>query len=240
LAIFLSIIIWANPPHSLLGDKQGEQGLDMAFDFPFFPGETISYDIMKLRLKAGEATLVYNGPVKINNRDAVLITFTSKALKFLDEEEIFLDPTTFYPITVKRNLNLWGKKECIVEEYSSDKGLVKITKESNGKVTEQVIENPFPLDNIYGFIYRYRKSGQFRIGEILKIHLPTRDVEFRLVEMRNLKTDDKTLDAYYMESSPKKYKVWFGQDHKRIPLRIDGAVGIGNTSMVINSYRGSL
>ena len=77
---------------------------------PYLPGETVTFDIKKLGMKVGEATLVYRGPGRIANRDTVLIEFTSRAINFLDEEKIYLDPVRMVPMVVERNLNIFGKK----------------------------------------------------------------------------------------------------------------------------------
>src|SRR5437867_4279501 len=47
-----------------------------------FKGEKITYAIRKLNVKAGTATLLFNGPAKIDGRDSVLITFTADGLNF--------------------------------------------------------------------------------------------------------------------------------------------------------------
>ena len=47
----------------------------------------------------------------------------------------------------------------------------------------------------------------------------------------------ETYEAYYLESSPKKYRIWLGTSERKIPLRIDGAVGFGNTSLVMKEYQ---
>ncbi len=203
---------------------------------PFNVGETITYDIKKL-LTVGEATLTFKGEAQINKQDALLIIFTAKALNFFDEEKIYLDPKTFLPIVVERNLNLWGKKEVITEEYDHQKGSIKITKKSGGKTTETVMKRPGPIDNIYGFIYRYRVSGQNKKGERFKIHLPTRDVEFQLVGEEKIKVAKQEFTAYYMESVPKKNMVWFEKASGKIPLKIDGAVNLAAASLVMKEYK---
>src|SRR6185436_3827257 len=112
---------------------------------PYQPGETITYDIKKLGMKVGEATLVYRGPGRVANRDTILIEFTSRAINFLDEEKIYLDTVNMVPMVVERNLNIFGKKEKIKEFYDQQKGTVRIVK--NGE-TQTLTKNP-PIENIY-------------------------------------------------------------------------------------------
>ncbi len=113
---------------------------------------------------------------------------------------------------------------------------MRIVKTAKGETTEQVIENGARFDNIYGFIYRYRQRGQFQMGEEFHLHLPTRDVTFKLVEHSLLNVAGQELEAYYMDSVPKQYKVWFDSSSKKIPLMIDGAIGFGHTSMIMEGY----
>ena len=205
---------------------------------PFQNGETIRFDIKNFGIKAGEATLVLNGPVQLGSRQVLLITFTANALHFFDEEKIYVDPATYYPIAVHRNLDLWGKKEKIVEEYDTQKGTVRIYKEANGKTSTMAIEKKGQLDNIYAFLYRYRQGGQFEVGENHMLNLPTVDIKIQLVKLASVKTsDDKEHLAYFLESNPSKYKIWFAQTENRIPLRLDGSVGFGKTYLVLSSYQ---
>ncbi len=205
-------------------------------DLPFRQGERVVYDIRKLNLKIGEAVLTFHGLTQLDHRPVFLITFVSKGPEFFDEERIFFDPGTFLPVQVQRDINIFGRKEKIVERYSPRDGVVEIVKTLRGKTTRDVIRKPQRLDNLYCFIYRYRRSGGFQIGEDLQMHLPTKDVQFKLLTTDPLKINGKPLDAYYMESVPGKYRVWFSKSLDKIPLRIDGAVGFGKTALVMREY----
>ncbi len=203
----------------------------------FAAGETIVYDIKKFALKVGQAVLIFKGEVPWEGREALLVTLTSRGLNFFDEEKIYLDPRTFLPLRVERDLDIFGKKERIVEHYSPDNGAVRIVKTARGETTDQVIQKGHRLENVYGFIYRYRLRGEFSAGARTAIHLPTADVAFTVLGLEKVALAGRQTDAYYMESLPKKYRVWFDTSPARVPLRIDGAVGFGNTAMILNEYR---
>ena len=95
----------------LAGVGAGSVGAaDAPAPLPFRPGETIRYDIKKLKMRVGQASLTFHGLVSMEGQSALLITFTSKGLKFFDEEKIYVDPRTFLPRLVERNLNIFGKK----------------------------------------------------------------------------------------------------------------------------------
>lgn len=199
--------------------------------------ETIIYDIKQFGMTVGEAVWQSQGVVDLGGEKAYLMTFTSKAPQFRDEEKIYLHPQTFLPLRVERILNIFGKKEHIIEYYNAAEGSVKIRKTVRGKTTEQILRKGRRLENIYGFICRYRKTGKFVIGENMRIDLPMREVAFELIQREALEISGKNYNTYYLQSNPAKYKVWFDQSPERIPLRIDGTVGLGKTAMVMREYR---
>lgn len=208
--------------------------------YPFATGETITYVIKSLKVNVGKATLTYHGIAELNGRKVYYIQFVATGMNFLDEEKIYASTDNFYPLMVRRDLNIWGKKEKIVEEYDHRQGTVKITKYVKDKQTAQTIKKDGLLDNIYCFIYRYRHAGVFQLGDSFLIRLPTRNVTIKLAKMTKLKTTDEQYDAYLMISKPSKYQVWFDTSDRKIPLKIKGTVGLNNTDMTMTSYRASL
>ena len=205
---------------------------------PFRVGEVITYDIRQIGLKVGQATLTLIGETPHEGRNLFLVVLKADGFNFYDQEEVYLDPVTFYPVLVLRDLNIFGKKEKIREDYLQDAKKIYIHKTSGGKTTEQVLDTRGAVDNIYGFIYRYRKSGSFTIGEEVDIHLPTQDLKIGIVKKIAIDVARRRAASAYMESRPDKYKIWFGIDRGHIPFKISGAVGIGNTLMVMTDYKG--
>lgn len=203
----------------------------------FRPGETITYDIKKFLVTVGEASLVYSGPVELQGRTAMLITFTAKGFQFYDQERIYIDPVSFHPLVIERDLNIFGSDEKIVEYYDATRGKVRIVKTAGGQTTEQILEKGERFENIYGFIYRYRNSGKFQERESTSLHLPTQDVKFELVKNVKINMAKKDYEAYYMRSAPRQYHVWFDASGRRIPLKIIGAMGGANVSMVLSEYK---
>ncbi len=199
--------------------------------------ETIHYHIMQMGIKAGDADLAVVGKTSYKGKETFLITFKADGFNFLDEEKIYLDLQSFKPLFVERNLNVFGSKEQITEEYLTDKGEIKITKTAGGKQTEDVLKKSGVIDNIYGFIYRYRHSGSFQMGDEIDVNLPTKDLKIALVKKLKVQAAGKNYDSFYMQSKPPKYKIWFDTSDKKLPLRISGAVGIANTVMVMTDYK---
>lgn len=205
----------------------------IAFAQPFQIGENITYDIKKLGVSAGKATVELKGEAVVNNQKRLLIIFTAKGPKFLDEEKIYVEPETFLPVRVERNLNIFGKTEQITEDYDAKKGLVKITKIAGGKTTGQVIEKKSRMENIYGFLYRYRQTGNFKIGDTVQLNLPTKNLALKIVKQYDISIAGKRYSSFFMQSDPKRYNIWFDSGSQKLPLRIDGALGMGKTSMML-------
>ena len=203
---------------------------------PFRAGEVMTYDIKQGFIKVGQATLTFPGEAQYEGRRLFLIVFRADGFNFYDEEKIYLDPDTFFPSVVLRDLNIFGAKEKIREDYLQGAKKIYMHKFAWGKQTEQVIAVDNPVDNIYGFIYRYRRGGSFRTGEDLDIVLPTQKLKIGIVRPERINAAGRKAASLYMESKPDKYKIWFSIDSRHIPLRIDGAVGIANTVMMIADY----
>lgn len=202
-----------------------------------FTGERCVYSIKKFGIKAGFATLEYVGDLELGGKKVVLIVFTAKGFNFFDEEKIYADPETLLPVRVERDLNIFGKKENIVEYYDAQHNTVRIVKYKNGEqVDEVVFEQEQPIDNLYCFLYRYRQTGIFEKDARFRMYLPTKDVEFKIVGQEEIGFSNDGDTAWYMESQPREYRVWFGVGDQKIPLRIDGAVGLAKTAMILTEY----
>jgi hypothetical protein len=200
---------------------------------PFQQGEKICYSVKQFGVKAGDATLELKGDAYLEGKRYTLILFRAKGFNFYDEERIYVDGATWLPQRVLRDLNIFGKKEKIAEDYFHSDGYVRVTKIANGKTVVQRFDTKGPVDNIYGFIYRYRLSQKFGQGDGFAMQLPTTRVNLKLMEATEFKTAGKTYQAVLMRSDPAKYSIWFDTGVRRLPLRIAGAVGLSNTVMTM-------
>jgi hypothetical protein len=193
--------------------------------------ETIHYDIYT-GFKVGEASLKIAGETQFRGQKTILIIFKATGPNLYDEENIFLDPQTYKPLFVQRIYN----KEKIFEDYFTDRSKIRIVKKVGDKTTVQVLSNKKQVENIYGFIYRYRKTGSFKTGDLLELNLPTRDLKIELVKRVPLAVAGKKYDTFYMQSKPSKYKIWFESSELKVPLRISSIIGVLNTSMIMTRY----
>jgi len=225
-------------------DCRGKQTASLAmtlflFSFILLPqlrAETIHYSIRQMGFD-GEATLSMVGPKDYKDHKTLLIVFKANGVNFSDEEDIYVDPSTYKPLFVERDfsLNVFGKGKTL-EEYLPSKGEILVTKTEGNRVSQQVIKKAGNVDNIYGFIFRYRKEGSFKMGDVLNMVLPTRDLKIKLVNRQEFKTGGKTYDSYYMQSQPTRYKIWFDSSEHKWPLQITGTIGFINSVMTMTGY----
>ncbi len=200
--------------------------------------ETLTYGIKKFGIRVGEATIEYTEEFDLGGKKAVQIIFTAKGIGFFDQEKIYADPKTMLPLRVERDLDLPVIKEHIVEYYDPQKNIVEIVKSKKGKKVDTVqFKRDHPIDNLYCFIYRYRRNGIFAEGEKFQMNLPTKDVSFEIVRREKNNFYKGADEAWFMESRPSEYRVWFGTQDPKLPLRIDGAVGMAKTAMILEDYQ---
>lgn len=204
---------------------------------PFAKGEMIRYGIKKMGVKVGEATLVFEGETQHEGKPYDLIVFTAKGFNFFDEERIYVDGKTFLPKFVLRDVNVFGKKATVTEVYDQVAGTVTITKVAKGGTTVRILEKTGPIDNIYGFIYRYRLHGGFDREERVQVALPAMDITVAGVKNVELKAAGKTYQALLLRSVPSQYSIWMDQGPAHVPLRIAGAVGFAKTVMTMVEHQ---
>ena len=208
----------------------------LAAEAPFVPGEKIHYSVRQLGVKAGDAVLEFKGDAYLEGRKSTLIVFTAKGFNFYDEERIYVDPVSFFPFKVMRDLNIFGNKENIMEEYFPAEGFIRVTRTFHGETTVKDIRKSGVVDNIYGFLYRVRQQDDMSVGKKLDLRLPTVDLKLEAVSEVKFNAMGKTYQSVMMKSVPAKYTLWFDPGPQRLPLRIAGALGMSNTVMVMTGY----
>ncbi|MBF0331674.1 MAG: hypothetical protein HQL17_07025 [Candidatus Omnitrophica bacterium] len=204
---------------------------------PYGPGEKIRYVIKQSAFKVGEATLEFQGETYRDGKKYTLIIFTSKGFNFYDEERIFVDGATLLPQRVIRDLNIFGKKEQIMEDYDQATGTIRVTKLADGVSSEQLLKKEGPIDNIYAFLYRFRGQTAFKAETTFDLKLPTLDVTIAHVKSVPFNAAGKTYQSSLIRSVPSKYSIWMDEGPQHLPLRIAGAVGISNTVMTMIEYQ---
>ena len=130
---------------------------------------------------------------------------------------------TFAPFDVRALL-----EEILAEQQPA-------IEKKNLKLTTKVERGDYALS---GDRDKLRQVFANMIDNAIK-YTPKGDVAVKLSGKTKVVTALGESNAYYLESTSKQYGLWFKDDAHRIPLRIDGAMGIGKASLILKSYKAS-
>lgn len=201
---------------------------------PFTIGEKLLFDISKLKVKVGEASVELLAPDPQNYPELCRIIFSADAPGYVGTDTIYVDCDTFYPQVVVRDIAVFGRDEKIVETYDQQTGRITVEKHvKNLKPEMQLIEKNAPVDNLFGFIYRFRQAKALAKGDEFQMNLPTKDVRMKIVGQNRLSGAGKIFDVWVMQSKPSQFKVWMGMDEHHYPVKIYGAIGVGGGALVL-------
>lgn len=204
-------------------------------EIPARIGEKISYDVKLGKVRLGKAKFCYLMNTELNGVSVGLMTFETVLAKFKDLEKIYSDIETFLPLKVERGINVWSKKEDIIEEYNQKEYTLTITKLRGKRKEEVVIKKDGPIHNAILLPYHVRRIPELGLGWIFLAKLPTQEFEIKLISVEDVKVPAGTFKSYRFESTPKRFEIWISADERRIPLKIKGSGGIGYT-LVMREY----
>lgn len=203
----------------------------------FLKGERIDYSIKLRGVGIGRASLVYQGVVNLGGRKARKVVFSTDTFNFKDKETIYADVETFLPLRIEREINNWGRKMYITEDYDQANNTVTITKNKKGRISSRRITQDGNLQNVILLTYLYRKSGDFTMNKHFPVTLPLRKMVMRVEKQEKIKTPYGTFMSYLVNSSPRGQRIWFGTTSKALPLQIAGGAFFGSTRLVIIGYQ---
>ncbi|MEK6714781.1 MAG: DUF3108 domain-containing protein [Candidatus Omnitrophota bacterium] len=204
---------------------------------PFEQGETISYAVKLGGIKIGNAELTYKGKTKLNDKDAHLIIFSTDTLNFKDTETMYAALDTFLPLKIERDINKWGKKIRIVEEYDQLNHKVKITQFDKTRNQTKEIAQDAQIQNVILLTYFLRKLSNFELGREFAVTLPLAKLIMRFTKEEQARIPCGVYRTYLAESFPKGHKIWFESSEKAIPIRISGPSIAGKVNMVMMDYK---
>ena len=196
--------------------------------YQFSVGEKLNYFIYSAGIRVGNASITYLGKQDLGGAAQDVILVQVKAPGFSDRDIIYGDIETFSPTKVERQIKLFNEDIEIIEEYRKDKKEVFITREGKKTTTQKIISDN-KIGNIILLLYHFRSNkDKHKIGERISFNLPTQKLEMFVDKDTAIKVPAGEFQAIFVKSDPARFKVWFrGSD--RIPLRIQGAIGFGNT-----------
>lgn len=200
--------------------------------FPFKIGEKLYYGIYSTGFKIGNATITYLGEKEINGKLVSYITLEARAPGFYDFEKIYGNIEDSTPVRIEREIRLFGKDIKIIEEYNQKKKEVRITRIAK-KTEIKIIKSNEKINNIILLLYQFRYKKDYRIGDKLQFNLPTKELVILIDRETKIKVPEGRYLSIFVQSIPKRFKVWFRKNGDRIPLRIQGAIGFGNTYLAL-------
>lgn len=200
---------------------------------PFRNGETINYEVRLHSFKIGRAQLTYQGVVRMKAGSAFLIMFLTDVANFYDLERIYANVSTFNPFLVERQLSFFRNKERIEEDYASQLNSVRITKYKKTKGKTRVISSDRAFQHVISSLYYLRALKGLGIGQQLSLNLPLAKVKFIVKRIEEIKVPAGRFKAFYIESMPRKYKIWLSADEKKLPLRAEGMISLAPAVMIM-------
>ncbi|MCX7661838.1 MAG: DUF3108 domain-containing protein, partial [Candidatus Omnitrophica bacterium] len=190
-------------------------------DLFFGKGGKFTYKVSYNGIYVGNIECIYLGKQNIDNKLADTLELFSdvRILGFFSiqsRERLFIDSSNQLPLKVERKVKYLGKDEEILEEYSQQEGLIKITKKYAKGKTEKRLEVGAPIHNIIALLYFFPQNLKLNPGKQFVFNLPTQKINIRVKDLALF----DTYEAYILEEESRRFKVWLERD-KRIPLRIE-------------------
>ncbi|HDZ77285.1 MAG TPA: DUF3108 domain-containing protein [Candidatus Omnitrophica bacterium] len=207
-------------------------------ELPFGENEVIKYKVKLRGITVGKASLTYKGVTELDGKKVHLIIFYTDTVNFKDEEKMYAGLDDFLPIRIERNVNNWGKKEHIIEEYDQQNHSVKITWVGKKGNKTKVIQQDDKIQNVILSTFLHRKLGDLEIDKVFPVTLPLRKVEMRVTRKEKIRTYCGVYDTYRLESFPGRHKIWFESSSLAIPVRISGPFLLGSVNMIMIDYEG--
>lgn len=198
-------------------------------------GEKITYRVRLGRLNLGKAVFKQLPNAELRGRKVNLITFETRLARFTDLERIYSDPESFLPLRVERYVSTWPFPERIIEDYDQEKFVLVIKKFKRNRQEEMVIKKGSVINNAILLPYYVRDIAKLEVGYNLIAALPAQEFIIELVAIEEIDVPAGKFMAYRFESRPKKFEVWISADERRIPVKINGTIGLGY-SLVMQAY----
>jgi len=216
-------------------------------DFPFRPGEKMSFEVRWAGILAGEAFIELLPVEDFDGIKFYHFMFTARTSPFVDIFYKVRDRIDSYTDTEMNHSFLYvkkhegrSKKETVVEfNWGTQEAKYSV---SNGEEREPISIMPGtfdPLSVFYAFRLHDRKKNP-------EIQAPVTDGKkcvmgkARILQREEIKTASGTYDTYLVEpdlqhiggvfekSKDAKLKIWVTADRRRIPVKVKSKVRVGS------------
>lgn len=214
--------------------KQRKAASSKVSAYPGYAGENMVYDVRMGKLYLGKAAFNYLDDVESGGVRLNYMSFETKVVNFDDLEQIYSDPENFLPVKIIRDINGWGIKENITEDYDQQNFSLNIKKIKGGSTEKTAIKKATVIHNAVLLPFHVRRVPDLKIGWTMDAHLPTQEFRISLVSIDRIKVPAGDFEAYHFISDPAKFEIWITTDSKRLPVKIKGAGALGYTLLMRN------
>jgi hypothetical protein len=216
-------------------------------DFPFYPGEKLTFQLKWTVVPAGEGTLEIFPIETIKGVKAYHFVLTAKSNSFIDYIYKVRDRIDAYTDIEMTHTILYKKKQCegktkrdVVVNFNWENNRAQYSTLKNVREPIDVLKGSF--DPLSAFYY----TRLFDLKEKLIIERPVTDGKKCIIgkafviKKETLKLTSGTYDTYLIEPEIKhvggvfeksknaKIQVWVTADNRRIPVKIKSKVVVGS------------
>ncbi len=228
LFFFLSLLAWA-----VKITRAYNAAIILQSNVPSeYIGERIVYDVYAGWFHLGISTFTHLPDTRLADKEVALMTFETKIKGFYDLEQIYSDRDTLLPLRVLRDIDGWGIKEKIIEEYNQKDLTLTFTKFTGDKKEESSLKAKGPIHNAVLLPFYIRKMSKPQIGWSILAYIPA-EFEIKLVAEQEITIPSGTFKAYLFKSVPANFEIWVSADERRIPLKIKSS----GSTMVMKEYK---
>lgn len=241
--LFLTFIIVATV--IIFSQKKIAVALDT--NFPFYPGEKLTFQLKWTIIPAGEATLEILPKKTVNGVQSYHFVMTAKSNAFIDHFykvrdriDAYTDIEMTHTILYKKKQREGKTKRDVVVYFNWEKNQAQYTTLKSTRDPIDILSGAF--DPLSAFFY----VRLFDLEKNVKIKRPVTDGkkcvigQANVIKRETIKLSIGTFDTYLIEPDLKhvggvfeksknaKIQVWVTADKRRIPVKIKSKVVVGS------------
>lgn len=221
---------------------------DLDEQFPFQPGERLTYELKWTVIPAGQAVLEVQPMTSVNGVAAYHFVLTAKSTRFIDRIykvrdriEGFVDTEMTGSMLYKKKQREGSVKKDVLVVFDADSNQARYYK--SGKIHKELPISVGTFDPLSAFYYSrvldlkansviQKPVSDGKRWVIGKVHVVRREI----IALANGDTYDTYLiepdlshvGGVFEKSKDAKLQLWVTADKRRIPVRIKSAVSIGS------------
>ncbi|NNG01909.1 MAG: DUF3108 domain-containing protein [Desulfobacteraceae bacterium] len=216
-------------------------------NFPFTPGEKLTYELRWQNIPAGEAVLEVMPVEAMQEIRSFHFVLTVKTTRFIDtfykvrdRIDAWADVQMNQSVFFKQKQREGGYKKDATVAFDREKNEVRYVK--RGKLSKRIDLLPGSFDPLSAFYFtrvqemvmgqtieRPVSDGKKTvIGKVRVVARETITVKGKKFDTYLIEPDLKDVGGVFKKSKNAKIQLWLSADHKKIPIRIKSKVVVGS------------